>query len=712
MFNFTCSQMVYLTKSVFWGMNQDYNMKLQLFIIVLLVNLLGLDYALHIQLIQSEQNGKLKNSNYIDFNLPSNINNICEARTQFGIIKCNSGSINLTLESVIKVNCSYIIVDQHLMTVIVRDKEIQGQFITKFPLLSLHYHYKSSICYCNNTTHNNASIVVICWMFHQYQKAYFVCGCDNTMCINASKVTSDHRNTFNISIFCPKTRPLAHRVKRTQEDNTSLRCGLGFKAFSNECKCDPKLISALPNIQCVNSQLLRPPMTWIGCEKNCTQILYSKNCFVDYCLLTDSYLELNVSIIDTQCNYGRTGRLCGHCHKGYDSVFGSQAKCKKCSNIWLSLIPVFGAAGFLLVIVLFLLDLTVTKGLINGFVLYINVIGMENVIIFPLHHKFLPVLVDMSNLNLGVEACFYRGMTEFDKQWLQLVFLFYLISIVGFIVIASRYSVRVEKLTRKRVIPVLATLLFLSYNKLLLTTTTVLFYYQPIYDLETNKYELFWPVDTSVKVFAPKFILLFVICLLIFVIFLIPINVILLFPTYCFKFRKVVYFKPFIDAFQAPYKDKVRYTIGIELLIRTIAYVFNAMYFVDYYQKFGVNVVIFLLYFSYLTMIQPYKVFYKTVLHWSFILNLGFILALQIYSLSSASKSSYIVFLHIVVLAAYLEFAGIVIYESCKFINHSKVLRNFVSKYIIKKAKSQQEIIQDIENPLAPEFQEELLGID
>ena len=669
-------------------------MKLQLFITILQVNF-SLDYGIHVLLIQSDQNGKLQNSNYSDFNLPTDIKK-CEASMHFGIIKCNSGSISFTLPSIIKVNCIYIIVDQHPFAVIVRNKEIKSEFIKQFSF-SLHHHH-NSICYCDNTTQNNASIVQV---VYQHQKACYVCASDNPMCIDASELTNDHRNIFNIY---PKTVPLSHRVKRTPEHNASLHCGLGFKAFCNECKCDPKLISALPGIQCVNSQLLRPAMTWIGCEKNCTQILYSKNCFVDYCLLTASYLQLNVSTIDAQCNYGRTGYLCGRCHKGYDSVFGSQAKCKKCSNIWLLLIPVFAAAGFLLVIVLFVLDLTVTKGLINGFVLYINVIGMENIIIFPLHHKFLPVLVDISNLNLGVEACFYRGMTELDKQWLQLVFPFYLLSIVGLISFASRYSVRVEKLTRKRVIPVLATLLFLSYNKFLLTTTTVLFYYQPVYHLETNKYELFWPIDTSVKVFAPKFISLFVICLLIFLIFLIPINVILLFPTYCFRFKRVVYFKPFIDAFQAPYRDKVRYTIGIELLIRAIAYVFNAMFFVEYYQKFGTNVVIFLLYFSYITMIQPYKVFYKTVLHWSFMLNLGFILALQIYDFSYVSKSSYLILLHIVVLTAYLEFAGIVIYEASKF----------VLNHIIRRTRShdQQNIIQDIENPLIPEFQDELLGID
>lgn len=303
--------------------------------------------------------------------------------------------------------CMYIVMAQHPITVIARNKEIKCDFSAKLLihgfLSSLHhYHNLLSVCNCHNTTHDNASIVMVFPIFHQSQNACFICCCGNTTCINASKVTIENRNAFNklnrdVHINKPYSTVnlrtlLSKPVKQIQKyDNTSLDCPLGFKAFHNECNCDPKLVSALPLIKCVKPQLVRPPMTWIGCEKNCTQILYSRNCFIDYCLLTALYLQLNVSTNDAhdQCNYGRTGRICGHCHEGYDSVFGSQPKCKKCSNIWLWLILVFGVAGFFLVIVLFLLDLTVTKGLINGFVLYINIVGMENVIIFPLHHRLL-----------------------------------------------------------------------------------------------------------------------------------------------------------------------------------------------------------------------------------------------------------------------------------------------------------------------------------
>ena len=624
----------------------------------------------------------------------------------------NSNFTKLTFGEALKVDCNYKM-DQVLIAVIGKNCVYNVSFSRKLPIQSLFslFCLSLSVSYCNKATcHINTLMVKIPLntklMYHQKRKVYFICDNETATFITTAKVAV-HLNEIKIGLnkLCRDKhtrtglrvlRSSSLRVKRAQEDNTSIDCPLGFKAFHNECDCDPKLVSALPLIECSNPQLLRPAMTWIGCEKNCTQIIYSKNCFIDYCLLTPSYIQLNASRIDVQCNYGRIGHICGHCPKGYNSVLGAHPYCKKCSNIWLLLIPVFGIAGFLLVILLFVLKfLTVTRGLINGFVLYTNIVGMENINIFPSHHKmFLPILVDMSNLDLGIETCFYKGMTDFDRQWLQLIFPLYLICIVGLIAIASRYSVRIEKLTRKRVIPVLATLLFLSYNKLVLTTTTVLFYYQPVYHLETNEYELFWPIDTSITLFEAKFISLFVVCLLIFLVYLVPINVILLFPTYCLRFRRVVYFKPFIDAFQAPYKDKFRYSIGIELLIRMIACTCNAIYTIDYYQKFGANLVVYLMYFSYITMTQPYKAFYKTVLHWSFALNIGFVMALQIYRFSYISQSSYLVLLRIVIFAAYAEFASIMIYEASKrALTHSQRLRDIMYKCIRKEAENQHETL-------------------
>jgi len=71
----------------------------------------------------------------------------------------------------------------------------------------------------------------------------------------------------------------------------------------------------------------------------------------------------------------------------------------------------------------------------------------------------------MENLDLGIKKCFLYGMTSQVTVWLPV----YVILIVVGLSYASRYFTTVEKLTRKRVILVIATLYLLA---MMLVTTT------------------------------------------------------------------------------------------------------------------------------------------------------------------------------------------------------------------------------------------------
>ena len=68
--------------------------------------------------------------------------------------------------------------------------------------------------------------------------------------------------------------------------------------------------------------------------------------------------------------------------------------------------------------------------------------------VFPLE-SVAYVIVSLSNLDWGVKMCFYHGMTEYAKMWLRFAFPVYLFLIVLAMIYASRYSHRIEKLTRK-----------------------------------------------------------------------------------------------------------------------------------------------------------------------------------------------------------------------------------------------------------------------
>ena len=185
---------------------------------------------------------------------------------------------------------------------------------------------------------------------------------------------------------------------------------------------------------------------------------------------------------------------------------------------------------------LFIINLTVTDGDINGFLFYVNIVSINTPIFFPRERFVKYTLVSLANLDLGIETCFYNGMDDYAKMWLQLTFPVYLIAIATTLIMASRHSIRIQRLTARRALPVLATLFLLSYTKVLRTISSVLFSYYEITNLPSEHTTLVWSVDTSAALFGLKFTFIFVVSLCIFLI-LIFFNIILLFT------RILSYFK-------------------------------------------------------------------------------------------------------------------------------------------------------------------------
>ena len=168
-------------------------------------------------------------------------------------------------------------------------------------------------------------------------------------------------------------------------------------------------------------------------------------------------------------------------------------------------------AGLLLVFTLFFINLTVTDGTINAFIMYTNIISINDHVLFTdTSHVFTPVytFVSLANLDLGIQTCFYNGMDDYAKMCLQLAFPFYLISIATLLIITSRYSTAVQRITARRTLPVLATLFILSYTKILRTVSNILFSYSKITHLPSKHTTMVWSVDANVPLFNIKFIML------------------------------------------------------------------------------------------------------------------------------------------------------------------------------------------------------------
>ena len=167
-------------------------------------------------------------------------------------------------------------------------------------------------------------------------------------------------------------------------------------------------------------------------------------------------------------------------------------------------------------------------------------------------------------------------MDDYAKMWLQLTFPMYIIFIATILIIASRYSTMIQRLTARRALPVLATLFLLSYTKILCTVCNVMFFYTTITHLPSGHTTLVWSVDANVPLFGVKFTILFTVCLLLFLI-LLPFNTILLFTRTLSHLKFIDHFKPLLDAFQGPYKDKFYYWTGLLLLLRAVFFGVSAL---------------------------------------------------------------------------------------------------------------------------------------
>ena len=347
-------------------------------------------------------------------------------------------------------------------------------------------------------------------------------------------------------------------------------CPPGFVFLQMRCQCDPVLTLYEHVKDCdINDQtVLRSPNSWISYSASLHTYRLSKNCPFQYCYPWSTKLHLNNP--DLQCQYSRSGILCGQCQQGFSTIFGF-SNCQQCSNVYLFLIIPIAVSGILLVIVMFVLNLTVSEGTINPFILYFNILNIHNIPLFPSHSlvKPLHVFISFANLNLGIESCFYNRMDDYTKTWLQFCFPIYLITIITSIITASRYSIAVQRLTLHKTVPVLATILLLSYTKILQTVSDVLFLYSTITDYPSNVSSVMWSIDANVPLFGLRHSVLFTFSLLIIVLLTLY-TCLLLFGMILRNFRVTVYINCLLNAYNKAYKKNCCYWFGYELIIRCV----------------------------------------------------------------------------------------------------------------------------------------------
>ena len=346
---------------------------------------------------------------------------------------------------------------------------------------------------------------------------------------------------------------------------------------SHACECDNSIKNAVVSCNGTGAVVTKEGNSWIGPNyNNCTNIVY-EYCPYDYCI--QSWVTFPLNDPDRQCALNRSGLLCGECSEGLSLMLGSN-ECGECTNDYLSLIIPFSLAGIVLVILLLVLNLTVTVGTINGLLFFANVIKINQPLFYGTDS--IPVLsqfISWINLDLGIKTCFFAGMNTCTKTALQFVFPFYLWFLILLIIFLSRRFSKLSQLIGKNSVPVLCTLLLLSYTKLLRTIISIFIVAYP----SSTCTGFVW-FNSGEPYFTGCHLVLFIIATAALLLFIPYTLFLLLFPLWeiCrskWNFGTSFYLrlKPFFDAYAGPYNDMFRVWPGLLLVARIVLAVLIAV---------------------------------------------------------------------------------------------------------------------------------------
>ena len=431
---------------------------------------------------------------------------------------------------------------------------------------------------------------------------------------------------------------------------------------------------------------------WIGINSKANTLLSSRLCPFDYCnIAEDSYSFVyygpsyaiqhyvdprNLSTFDLQCAFNRSGTLCGGCRENFSLAIGS-SRCLPCpNNNNLALIILFAVAGIFLVFLISILNITVSQGMVNGLILYANIVwsNRSNIVRFEDFESanYVTIILAWLNLDFGIETCFVRGLDAYWKTWLQFIFPFYT---AGLFFIGLRFSSKLSKLFGDRSVPTLATLLFLSYTKLLRTIISSLGLARLTESSinSSNSNISVWSVDGNIKYGDTKHIFLILAALACLISLWLPYTLLLLLMQCLRKCsnsrisRWITRYKPVFDAYYAPLNDKHHYWFGVLLLVDGVVLLQSAL-LANVFVLPNWYLILFtcILLLFYMNVAQVYRQTSVLVTESLFLMNL---IMLMIGIISAAPSAFYCAS----VVLAYVELCGIIIwtivstlYSKCK----------------------------------------------
>ena len=439
--------------------------------------------------------------------------------------------------------------------------------------------------------------------------------------------------------------------------------------YGGKCDC----IDVYKDFGCVNGSIIRKYAdSWIGYTSD-KKYGFTYACPSGFCndSLTTTKIVTDLNVSSPMCNGGRTGTMCSLCPRGKSVVFGS-VDCKSCSNWYIVTILFYAVCGVLLVTMLFLLQLTVRIGTINGLIFYANLLSTGFTLGYLLQVDpnlyLLRVFVSFINLNLGFPLCFYNGMDEEVNRLLQFVFPVYVWIIIGLIIVISKRSPKLSSLIGRHCVPVLATLIQLSYSKIM-TNVTETFSFTHVYVMDspdskvtTNAVWFF----AGVKYDSPLHITHIFISLTFLLIFVVPYTFIITFAPFLGKYRLtskylVSKYMPFFDAIYAPYKEKWRCWFGARLCLLLVLLIFRAsLSGYSFRWNVGVQFLSVLVFTLLQVHYKPFKNMFIHCLDVFFMLNFCFC---AYFAIALPNDTPLFITVTTFVITAFIVFIGIIIYH-------------------------------------------------
>ncbi len=194
-------------------------------------------------------------------------------------------------------------------------------------------------------------------------------------------------------------------------------------------------------------------------------------------------------------------------------------------------------------------------GTVNGLIFYANVVWASSVTFLSSTNPYT-VFIAWLNFDLGIESCFANHLNAYLKTWIQLL---YSQVAIALLLVLCRYSSFAARVLGNNSIPVLTTLLLLSYAKLARIIIIVLSF--SVINDSQGGVSVRWTYDGTVEYFGLKHAFLGGFAIFTFLFLFLPYTSLLLFARWiqrmpCQSYwvrRWILRLKPYFDAYGAPF---------------------------------------------------------------------------------------------------------------------------------------------------------------